>query len=460
MVLIAYFATARIGLRFGAVAGFATLVWPPTGIAVAAMLLSRSRLWPAVFAGAFLVNWSIGAPVPVALGIALGNTLEAAAATWLLAHDDKFRLSLEGPRSVLALIGFGAGLATLIGASVGTLSLWLGGRTDAAHAASVWQTWWLGDLFGALIFTPLLLAWLSRRVQPSGSRALRTLEASLLVAAFAAISYGILGLADPLSFNVTVVSFVLMVPLIWAGVRFGSRGATLALLAFSGLAVFATAIGRGPFAAQTLSQGLGALQVFIGMTAVIALFLGSAHDERLRAEAGQERLTKSLRSQTAYVRSVVEIAPVGIELLDRESHLLRINPAGMAMIESASEEQALGTPMLGRVVEADQPIFRDLLARVFEGGSGEMRHGLNGLKGADRTIDMRLVPYRDTDGMIVAALGTFLDVSKEVGQASALEARNRELERLNTLMVGRELTMADMKKDLKERRRGPTAHRA
>src|SRR5215813_9281382 len=72
-----YVVFARLGLSLGAVAGFATLVWPPTGISIAAVLLLGTRVWPGILIGAFAANLLTGAPVPVALGIAIGNTAEA-----------------------------------------------------------------------------------------------------------------------------------------------------------------------------------------------------------------------------------------------------------------------------------------------------------------------------------------------------------------------------------------------
>src|SRR5258708_33341030 len=79
-----YFITGRTGLTVGTVNTFATLVWPPTGIAFAALLLFGYKLWPAVAIGAFLVNFATGASVPIALGIAVGNTLEAIIGVFLV----------------------------------------------------------------------------------------------------------------------------------------------------------------------------------------------------------------------------------------------------------------------------------------------------------------------------------------------------------------------------------------
>src|SRR2546426_8105370 len=116
-VCAVYVAVALLGLRMDAVSGFATLVWPPTGISLAALLLGGRRLWPGVALGALLVNWWVGAPVPVALGIATGNTLEAVLGAWALEQVD-FRRSLDRLRDVLALIGFAALASTLVSATL------------------------------------------------------------------------------------------------------------------------------------------------------------------------------------------------------------------------------------------------------------------------------------------------------------------------------------------------------
>src|SRR5688500_5432629 len=83
ILFVAYLTTAKFGLALGAVAGFATLVWPCTGIAFTALYLFGFWLWPAVALGAFIVNLWVGAPVSVALGIACGNTLEAVIGAYL-----------------------------------------------------------------------------------------------------------------------------------------------------------------------------------------------------------------------------------------------------------------------------------------------------------------------------------------------------------------------------------------
>src|SRR6476469_320811 len=103
VVFVAYLATARLGLLFDPVSGFATLVWPPTGLALAALVIRGKQLWPGVALGALAANLATGAPFAAACGMAAGNTAEAVLGAVLLAKID-FRPSLERVKDVLGLI--------------------------------------------------------------------------------------------------------------------------------------------------------------------------------------------------------------------------------------------------------------------------------------------------------------------------------------------------------------------
>src|SRR5256885_1701666 len=121
-----YFVTAKCGLAIGAVSGFATLVWAPTGIALAALLMFGNRLWPAITLAAFLVNLSTGAPALVVLGMGIGNTLEAVIGASLLRRSG-FRTSFATIQDVLKFIVLAALFSTFVSGIVGVTSLWLGG---------------------------------------------------------------------------------------------------------------------------------------------------------------------------------------------------------------------------------------------------------------------------------------------------------------------------------------------
>ena len=124
-----------------AVSGFATLVWPPSGLSLAALLIFGPRLWPGVFAGAFIANLLTGAPLLVALGLGTGNTLEAVLAVYALRRIPGFEESLERVVDVVGLILLAAALSTMVSATIGVLSLHLGGIVSAGQLGETWRAW-------------------------------------------------------------------------------------------------------------------------------------------------------------------------------------------------------------------------------------------------------------------------------------------------------------------------------
>ena len=125
---------------FPEIAEQVTAVWPPTGIALGALLIFGYRVWPGVVLGAFLANVTQNEPVLTAAGIALGNTLEALVGAWLLRRVG-FRGSLDRVKDVLALAGLAAGLSTTVSATIGATSLCLGGIRPWSAFGSLWSVW-------------------------------------------------------------------------------------------------------------------------------------------------------------------------------------------------------------------------------------------------------------------------------------------------------------------------------
>src|SRR6266566_634504 len=127
------------------------------GLALAALLLGGFRLWPGIALGAFLANAWTDVPIGTALGITVGNTLEALAGAYLLRRFTDFRPQLDRVRDVVSLAVCGAILSTLVSATIGVISLRLGTDLAADQMASTWRVWWLGDLAGDLIVAPFVL---------------------------------------------------------------------------------------------------------------------------------------------------------------------------------------------------------------------------------------------------------------------------------------------------------------
>jgi signal transduction histidine kinase len=287
----AYILVARFGLAMDAVSGFATLVWPPTGLSLAALLLVDEDAWAGVAIGAFVTNAWAGATVPVALGIALGNTLEAVAAAWALRRFADFHPSIDRLNDALALVALAALGSTLISATIGVGSLVLGHRIDVEAAGHTWRAWWLGDTMGDLVVAPLLMtmAPVRRSLDEPPSRR-RIVEALALEAATIASAVWLFGARSNQPMASFREAYMIFPLLVWAALRFGSRGAAVATFSTSAIAIAGAASGRGPFLHGRLADSLVSLQVFMAIAATTTLILGAIAQERRHALALRDSL--------------------------------------------------------------------------------------------------------------------------------------------------------------------------
>lgn len=158
VVFSAYFYTAKVGLSLDAVSGFATLIWAPTGIALASLLLGGLGLWPALAAGAFAINLTMGASAGSCLGIAFGNTLEAVlAAYWLTRFG--FHPALDRLKDLVIFVCIGVVAAPVVSATFGVTSLWLSAPAAFEGFGQTWRAWWVGDALGAFVVAPFFCVW-------------------------------------------------------------------------------------------------------------------------------------------------------------------------------------------------------------------------------------------------------------------------------------------------------------
>ncbi len=283
MLLLAavYYGTSKFGFSLAYVAEQVTVVWPPTGISLAAILLFGWRIWPGIFLGALLTNVTAHEPVITALGIATGNTLEAFSGFWLLRRYAGPGPYLKHVRGVLGLIFFSAAISTMASATIGTISLCLGGVQPWANFDSIWFVWWLGDAGGALIAAPLLLAWGEWPYPALSLRAdfeVLTLAAATLATNFVIfIEPSLIGMTRPYPYMIFPV-------VIWAAISFGQRGVTLITLFLSGVAIWATSHQLGPFADMPIGEALDVLQTFTIVISATGLLMSAAMSERFESE--------------------------------------------------------------------------------------------------------------------------------------------------------------------------------
>ncbi|MBI4342722.1 MAG: MASE1 domain-containing protein [Candidatus Omnitrophica bacterium] len=288
---VAYFLTAKLGLTLDAVSGFAAVVWPPSGIALAVILLLGPRAWPGIALGAFAINASVGAPWLAACGIALGNTLEAVMGAWWLRWSG-FRVSLDRVQDVLQLVFYSALLSTTISATIGTSSLLLTGVLSLPTFGPTWQAWWTGDILGVLLVAPPLLAWgLQPRVAFRLGEVFRAIPCLVSLGVIASVVFGgVLGPRPP-----STIAYLIFPPLIWVSLRFHLRAATTAMLVTSGIAVWGVMQGTSPFLGETITHRLMLLQLFMGVAALTTLVLAATVAERRRSERVAKESEQALR---------------------------------------------------------------------------------------------------------------------------------------------------------------------
>jgi PAS domain S-box-containing protein len=281
-----YFVAGKLGLSLAFVHASATAVWPPTGIALAALLLYGSYLWPAIFLGAFLVNVTTAGSVASSLGIATGNTLEALLGVWLIRRWAGGRDVFAHPRTFFTFAVLAGAGATAVSATVGVASLALAGQTSWSRFGEIWLTWWLGDMAGAVVLTPALLLWAVDRTRPTRTRAL---ELALVLALLVLVCGLVFESLAAARISAYPLEFLCILPLVYAAFRFGQREAATCGALLAALAILGTLDGHGPFAREPQNESLLLLQTFLMTLTIVTIPLAAIVREHERSQAALAR---------------------------------------------------------------------------------------------------------------------------------------------------------------------------
>ena len=297
LLAMAYVIAGRLGLALAFVHASATAVWPPTGLALAALLLLGFRVWPGILLGAFLVNVLTAGSVATSLAIAIGNTAEALAGAALVTRHAHGRRVFVRAEDVFRFGLFAALAATVVSATVGPISLSLGGEADWSAYGAIWLTWWVGDAVGALVVTPFLVLWARDPVL----RWARTqqVEALILLASLVAASLAVFTGWSPLTGRHSPLAFLCIPPLVWAALRFGPREVATGTVVLSGIALWGTLHGHGPFARTSPNESLLLLQAFIGVITLMVLAVSAGVWQRARVERALRGMTARLERHVA-----------------------------------------------------------------------------------------------------------------------------------------------------------------
>src|SRR5437868_9053226 len=351
-----YFIAGKFGLMLASLHPSASPVWPPAGIALAALLVLGYRAWPAIFVGAFLVNVTTAGNVATSLAVASGNTLEAVCGAWLVNRFAGGTTVFDRPQGVFKF-ALAAVVSTIISPAFGVTSLALAGFADWTNYGAIWLTWWLGDATGDLLIAPLIILWSVASKRRWNRR--EAVEAGILLLLLFVLCEPVFCGWLTIPARNYPAPFVIFGPIvIWTAFRFAQRETATGIFILSAFAIWGTVHGFGPFVRGTENQSLLALQSWTAVLTVTAMALSAGMAERWRAE-------EELQQQKAVVEGVNRTKDHFLAML---SHELRtpLTPVisaleGLETEPAQTGEAKSALAMIRRNIELETQLIDDLL---------------------------------------------------------------------------------------------------
>jgi PAS domain S-box-containing protein len=472
LIGIAYLILAKLGLALASINPSTSPIWAPTGLALGAVLVRGYRVWPAILIAAFIANATTAGSLATSFVIAVGNSFEGLLGAYLINRWSDGKDTYESPAGVLrsAFICF---LPTALAATIGTSTLVLGGLAPWSNLASIWLTWWLGDLAGALVVTPVVVLW-ARSYSESFDR--RELPQSILTFAVSGI-VGLLAfspLFDPTD-RQAPLGFLAILPLLWSALRRRQRDTATVALILSCFAVWGTLTGGGPFWRDSINESFLLLLMFMIGVAVPCLALSADVTVRQRTEEEllrvQDELNQRVERRTAALSTANRALQEEVErrkqieaVLDRQTnHLLeaqRLAKLGswdrdidrnrvvwsdemyeIFGVRPGEELAATFDGYLNRVHPDDRERVREEVQQAIRSGGGF--HGERRIvrpNGEIRHLQTRVEVIRNEAGRAVRMHGICLDVTDRKQTELALERTREQLAQVQKMEAIGQLT--------------------
>jgi len=417
----AYGLLARLGLAYASIPPNVTLIWAPTGLSLFVLLRWGAGLWPGIMLGDLIANAGTGTSWLVVFGISLGNVAQSVLCRHALERV-AFRPSLDRVRDALDLLLYGSA-ATAVSAALGVASLWGSGILPTAGVPVALLQWMMGDATGVAVLTPWLLAW---QKWPAVVTRRRAFEIASLLSVLLAVSAAVFsGWLNRMTWGPgnDFSALVLFPIVIWAALRFGLQGATLATVLISIAAVVGTIHGLGPFAVGQQTDGVTRWWLFASIISVTGLLLASSQMERDRSRAD------ALRDRD-FGNAIFDAEGALLVVLDAENRIERVNHA-LELATGFSSAILVGQPFDLALVPDDQRDkvrgHTDLLQmRV----SDRARHdsGLRRRNAPPITVSWTVTAIRGPDRRLRHLIVSGVDVSARIEAAAALRGARRDLE--------------------------------
>jgi PAS domain S-box-containing protein len=426
----AYFACAEAGRFLSVPNSTYVSFWLPGGLYVAALLLDDTRTWPALVLGAFAGNLAFdlvhGTPVPVALCFCLTNAAQAVLSAWLIRRFVAERPDFATLKEFLGFLGFAAVLGSMAGATLGAATL--AGFGLSASFVQSWKVWWGSNAMAMLLLSPFILTWFSAdaRMKPL-VRYERFPEASLLIILQIALTWHLLSAGEGV---MAPDKGYMVVPLLWAGLRFGPRGAAGANLMLAVPVAFFTTQFHAGLSAEHIASGryVFVMQVALAIVALVALIPAIVLDER-------NRRMQDLRDSEAQLRLSVHASNIGLWDWNIRDDRLYLSPEWKSQLghrddEIANHYREWESRLHPEDRERVLPKIRAYLANP--GPSYEAEFRLRHKDGSYRWIFARAQVEHDPEGNPLRMLGCHIDITDRKRTEEELQrsfSRLRELSR-------------------------------
>lgn len=293
ILAVIYHLLARLALQMAYVQANTSPVWPPSGIALAALLLMGIRYWPGITLGVVVGSLVTGAPLSIALGLGLANTLEALVGAYLFQQRLHLHISIDRIRDVVGL-AIAAAVSTAVSATIGVAALFGARFAEQGQLITLWATWWVGNLLGVLVIAPFILIWVKQF--PKHFNQKMFIESSLYLILLLFVMRFVF--ENPVGTGIFHQALIYLIfPFaIWAALRLEQRGAVTTIFAISILSIWNTVHGKGPFSQLAINDSLILLQTFTGVVCLTTLTLAASASERRNAEQSMNRRVQDLVS--------------------------------------------------------------------------------------------------------------------------------------------------------------------
>lgn len=360
-----YILCAVVGSCLSVQGGTFVSFWLPAGLFLAVLLLNPTRDWPwfvlAVLPANLIFDHFHGTKFAVILAFYCANVIQAVTGAWLVRRFVAERPTLATLKEFTGLVGFAVVFSAMLGAVIGAATLVHFGLSHSFGQS--WKIWWGSNAMAILLLTPFILTWFSKPSWPRNDfgSPKKIVEAVTLLLALAIYTWLLMYSGH----GVMSINRTWAIPLLlWAGLRFGVRGATAASLLLSlSVAFFTTQYAIGFTGTQiSTSEYVFPMQAVLAMASLVALIPAIVIGER------NETLAE-LRESEERFKNLAAAAFEGI-CISENGRILDVNNQFLAMF--GYEERA---EMIGRqIIELVAPEWQDSVA-------GRIRAGLETIYG-------------------------------------------------------------------------------